>query len=1206
MQEKCIWRVGKTENEKAAHLASQLGISPTAAGILINRGFDSPAKARAYLYASFNDLRDPLEIPGMKQAAERVFEAVRKSEHISIYGDYDVDGITSTALLVQLLRRLGGKVDYYIPARLDEGYGLNKQALEEIRDRGAGMVLTVDCGISAVEETEYAAQLGLDVVITDHHQPPPILPKAQALVNPKLAGEEYPWFNLAGVGVAFKLGQAVSCMFGNEKMCEEYLDLVALGTIADIVPLCGENRILVKEGLPLLRQGKRPGLAALMEVCGTAGRDITAEQAGFILAPRLNACGRLGRADLGVELLLAEDEERCREAAAFLDKENRARQNLEMRILKQAEAMVQNQVDLSEEKVIVLASEGWHPGVIGIVASRLAEKYYRPVIMISLEKGLGKGSGRSIPGFNLYEALEYGKEMLLTFGGHEMAAGLSVRQEQVPSLKETLERFAGEVLQEKDMVPVINADCEVSCQDLTPGLVEEIAMMAPFGYHNASPLLVLRARQLVNCRKVGAGGAHLKLRLLGENGWLDGIAFQKGSLKELVDSWDRCDVAFYPDINTYNGRTELQLVIKHLKSSRDRDDPFQPASFLDRLYQEGQVWLEDDFYRDVVNREEFFTKLAGVTFENRQDVIKDIQDGDSVEIRREAGNACDRHAVAVFWQGVRIGYLNSRLARNLAPALDRGVLYEAFVVRVTGCERKSLGVNICIKKTGLETDPASLEEKRRQIARLQPGEIEERIRQAVLGKNGYREKQREAIEALKAGHNSLVVFATGRGKSAVFQSVSAYFALVRRQVTVIVYPLRSLLNDQLQHLWPKMAGLGVMVEAISGAASIEEKRQFFHRMIQGNIDIVLTTPEFLAYHREKFKSVSGILGLLVVDEAHHLACGKRRGYRLLPGTWRELGSPQALAVTATAGDETGQAIVDALSCERVIVEEHTRVNLRLVDRREEKDKLAYLINLVSGGERIVIYVNSRKQAYQLAGDLRLFYPPAREEIAFYHGGLNREYRKTLEDMFRQGALRVMVTTSAFGEGIDIPDIKHVVLYHLCFSRAEFNQLAGRAGRDGAEAYIHILFGEKDKALNELILENAAPSREVLRKVYLYLREMAQKANPLQVTNAEIKEAMQAAGLKNFREQTASACLAILEELGLVLREMEGNRRQIHFAPPPPGKLDLSDSVRYLEGLGEWEEFQEFSAFALQENSEEILAAVNKPIIPGKGLRLHSR
>lgn len=1198
MRKKRIWRLAKTELSLQEMLVGELGIPRPLAQVLINRGLTSPNQVRNFRNAGLAQLRDPLEIPGMKLGAERVLRALQRGEAILVYGDYDVDGITSTALLTSFLRSQGGQVSYYIPDRMEEGYGLNSQALLQAKEDGIQLVVTVDCGVSALQEARSAAQVGLDLVITDHHQAPPELPQAVAVIDPKTDTTAQPWSNLAGVGVAYKLAQAVSDMLGNQSHCEELLDLVALGTVADIVPLTGENRILVKEGVTLLGNTSRPGLQALIEIGGISTGTITTEQIGYGLAPRLNACGRLSQADLGVELLLTTERERAMELAMLLDKENQSRQALEATITLQAMEAIEQEIDLTRDKVIVLAAHDWHPGVIGIVASRLVDKYYRPTIMISLEEGIGKGSARSIPGFNLYAALQHVKEYLLTCGGHEMAAGLSVREEMLPSLRVALNSYAQEVMTEKDLIPFLKVDCEILPREIDTELLKGIEELAPFGFDNPAPVFALRNRVVSDWREVGSKGNHLKLKVQKENqGWFDGIAFQMGALKEVATTWERCDVAFIPEINTWNGRSSIQLKIKDLKPTNEPDDPSRPVPFLERVYQEGEIWLEDDIYRDIAERSEFFTKLVGVTFANRQQLLTQVVDGDALELRREKDNPYDPLAIAVYWQAEQIGYLNTRLARNLAPTLDNGEEYSVYVSQITGREKDTLGINLCVKHLQLNEAPVDLAQVKANLGQLPPDELADAIRQAILGEYTYHAKQSEAITALQAGENSLVILATGRGKSAIFQTVAAEFALTRQQVTIIIYPLRSLVNDQYRQLRDKLSPLGITVEAVNGSMNMGEKKDFFKKLLQGQGDVILTTPEFLEFHLDKFKSIAGRIGLFVVDESHHLAQGKRRGYRFLPQNWRQLGKPLVLAATATADTEAARAITESLECDRLIIEDHIRTNLKLVNRRDEKDKLGYLLELIARGERTVIYVNSRKQAYQLASDLRSLYPQGRDEIGFYHGGLNSPDRIVLEEMFRQGDLRVMVTTSAFGEGINIPDIRHVVLYHLCFSATEFNQLSGRAGRDNEEAFVHILFGAKDRQLNEFILEGVTPSREVLVKVYLYLREQAKIDNPVCLANAEIQEAMLRQEVKNFREQTASTSLAIFEELGLLLREVEGNKRYIHFITPPSGKMELSDSIRYLEGLSEWEEFQDFADYVLQESESLILAAFNKPIYP---------
>jgi single-stranded-DNA-specific exonuclease len=1204
MRQRRIWQVKKSEESTVAFLADALGISRVSATVLVNRGITTPAAAMRFFHGALADLSNPLELPDMERGAARICRALQSGEKILVYGDYDVDGITGTALLTDVLRSLGGQVEYYIPDRLEEGYGLNIQALTRAMEAGNTLIISVDCGISSVDEAAFAAQNGLDLVITDHHQPPAVLPDAAfALINPKLADDEQlPWYNLAGVGVAFKVAQAVAAMLSHGNLCDGYLDLVALGTIADIVPLLEENRILVKEGLQRLNQGQcRPGLQALLKSAGLKYGAITAGEIGFILAPRLNACGRLAKADIAVELLLGQDLKRNEEICGLLEEENRHRQEMGEEIFREAVAMLEKEEQ--EQKVIVLASNRWHPGVIGIVASRLAEKYYRPTFLLNIEEGIAKGSARSIPGFNLYQALDNVRNCLLRFGGHEMAAGLALEENDLPLLQAELQQYAESVLEEKSYCPVLKLDTEVTFTDVHEKLIEELTLLEPFGAGNPNPVFVLRNSSLTDVKAVGQNGKHLKLAILDpeQARRIDGIGFQLGELQEEAACWARCDLAFIPELNTFQGVTRLQLKIRDLKDTIEPDDIFTPLSFLEQLYLDGEIWLEDDYFRDILDKEEFFTKVAGVTFTDRQKIIRGIQAGDAVYLQRELDNPFDSNAIAVYYQDSSIGYLQKRLAKYLATAMDHGTKYEAYVTQVTGGEKEKdiLGVNLCIRKMNAAKGEENLAVVKEELLKYSSAELGEKIRRAILGDAEYHEKQKEAIRSLKSGQNTLIVFGTGRGKSAVFQAMAVYQALAEHKITFLLYPLRSLVNDQYHRLQRIMTPLGIKVAAINGSVGIHEKKEFFKDYLLGKVDVVLTTPEFLAFHLEKFGSMAERIGFFVVDEAHHLAEGKRRGYRLLSRCWRQLGQPLALAATATAEDETVRVIGDTLNITRMVLEKHVRENLQLVDKRREKDKLPYLLKLVDTKERIVIYVNSRKQAYQLASDLRYYYPAAKDEIGFYHGGLYSAQRNQLEKMFRDGQLRVMVTTSAFGEGIDIPDIQNVVLYHLCFSLTEFNQLAGRAGRNGKSARIHLLFNEEDKKLNELLLEAAAPTRKVLAKFYTYLREQGKKGEPLQFTNRQLQEAMQRLGEKNFREQTASICLGILEDLGLLLREVEGKTRYLHLVPPPPGKLDLADSIRFVEGQDEWEDFQSFAEFALHASAEHILAAVNQPICPAQ-------
>jgi single-stranded-DNA-specific exonuclease len=471
-----------------------------------------------------------------------------------------------------------------------------------------------------------------------------------------------------------------------------------------------------------------------------------------------------------------------------------------------------------------------------------------------------------------------------------------------------------------------------------------------------------------------------------------------------------------------------------------------------------------------------------------------------------------------------------------------------------------------------------------------------RVQKAVLGNLDYHPMQQEALTALEKGQNTLVVMGTGRGKSAIFQTMAAELAM-QGQMALLIYPLRSLVNDQYHRFETQLGPLGVTVNAVCGLMSTQERKHFFKLYGQRKAGIILTTPEFLRFHQDTFALAASRIGLFVVDEAHHLFQAKRTGYQALPDVWRKLGRPLVLAATATAGDETARQISQSLDISRWVLEDFRRDNLHLVDSRKERDKLAYLIKVIGEGKKTVIYMNSREQVMALTQTLKDYLPFMDREIGYYHGGLDSDTRKMTESMFQTGLLRVMISTSAFGEGIDIPDIHHVILYHMCFSKTEFNQLSGRAGRNHEKAWIHLLFNEDDSALNRIILDYGAPSRELLGKFYLMLKQLSKGGSSVENTDEALVKRMKQLGYPQIHEGSVAACLAVLEELGLLLQEREGNRRYIHMAPPPPAKLDLSDSVRYREGQEERDSFEAFLEYISNSSPEALLNGFNRPILP---------
>lgn len=566
------WDISRSEWSAKSLLVKELSISPITAQVLINRGLTSTAEAQMFLRGSVEDLHSPWELSGMKKSVKRILDALKNREKILIFGDYDVDGMTATAILVSFLQKEGVQIGYYIPQR-SEGYGLNIAALEKIREQGYDLIITVDCGISNGPEIAYGKELGLDFVITDHHEPGPNLPALETIINPKLEPNKNGLTELAGVGVAFKLIQALGEeleLENDQKM--SYLDLVALGTVADMVPLVGENRLLVKAGLPLLTKTSRLGLKALLEVAGVDDKEINATHVGFMLAPRLNAAGRMGSPLLALELLLTTSAQKARELALQLQELNKTRQLIEQQTTKEAMAMIQAQGEAVGEQVLVLASPLWHTGVLGIVASRLVDIFYRPVILLAMEGDQATGSGRSIPGFDLYQGLRHCDDLLAKAGGHSQAVGMTVEAAKLEDFRQQINSYAEPVLDEKLLKPFLKLEMEVFLEQLDFQLIDELAQLEPFGYGNPEPVFALRHVHLRNYRGVGKDGRHLKLNVIGDEGDIDGIGFNMGSYLETEMKLEEAvDLAFRLERNHWNDQTRLQLVIEDLKKYEPMD-----------------------------------------------------------------------------------------------------------------------------------------------------------------------------------------------------------------------------------------------------------------------------------------------------------------------------------------------------------------------------------------------------------------------------------------------------------------------------------------------------------------------------------------------------------------------------------------------------------------------------------------------------------
>jgi single-stranded-DNA-specific exonuclease len=585
-----IWRIHPHDPARIADLQRATGVPSVLAQLLVCRGICDPSAIREFLECRLGALRDPELLPGVPVAADRIMAAVEAQQPIVVYGDYDADGMTATALLLTCLRLLGAQASYYVPHRIDEGYGLNDEALRTLAGQGARMLITVDCGIASVVQADTARELGLELVITDHHQFADRLPNAAAIVHPRLPGTNYPFGELSGVGVAFKLAWALCQRASQAKRVSppmrsfllQAVGLAAIGTVADVVPLLDENRILVHHGLASLKKQPPLGLSHLMRVCKLHEKPaLDCEDIGFALAPRLNAAGRLGQAQLAIELLTTQNPERAMALAEYLHELNGSRESLERSIYLAANKQIQEQCDLDADAAIVLAGRGWHPGVIGIVAGRLAEKHHRPVVLIALDEvGVkpGIGSARSIPGIDLHAALSSCCEHLISYGGHTAAAGLKIEDARVEGFRAAfLECIASELNGGADgpgRLPELRIDGEVIFSALTPTIVTEIERLGPFGHGNARPMLCASNVTLAEPPKpIGNSGRHLGLRLRQHNVTLRGVAFGGGEwAAELAHADGPINVAFRPVINTFAGRRTVEAHLADWRPSTPNNE----------------------------------------------------------------------------------------------------------------------------------------------------------------------------------------------------------------------------------------------------------------------------------------------------------------------------------------------------------------------------------------------------------------------------------------------------------------------------------------------------------------------------------------------------------------------------------------------------------------------------------------------------------
>ena len=557
------WEIYQTNEEKVEKLQEKYKLNRLLSTLLTNRGITEEAEITKFLNPKRSDFYDPFGMPDMEKAVERILKAIENKEQIIIYGDYDVDGITSVTVLKSFLEERGIQVNVYIPNRLNEGYGLNKTAVEEIVKQGNKLMITVDCGITAVDEVEYAKTFGIETIVTDHHEPAEELPKAIAVVDAKRKDNKYECRNLAGVGVVFKLIQALSIKLGlDPKEYLKYLDIVCVGTISDIVPLTDENRVIVKLGLKLVEQTKNLGLKEILQSCGYS--KINSTTISFGVAPRINACGRMGHQEEALNLLLSKEENEVKELTQKINEYNKTRQEIEKNIYNEAVEQIEKE-GLDTQNTIVVSGKGWHHGVIGIVSSKITELYFKPSILLCEEDGECKGSGRSIPGFDLHEALMECNDTIDKVGGHAMAVGINIKKEKVEEFKEEFEKIAKEKEVDK-IIPILNLDAEIKLDDVNKEMVDSLKELEPFGEANKMPIFAFRNLKIDSIRSLSEG-KHLRLSVKDNKNIINAIGFNMGALADTYRIGDRVDIAGNLEINSFNGVDSIQINIKDIMKS---------------------------------------------------------------------------------------------------------------------------------------------------------------------------------------------------------------------------------------------------------------------------------------------------------------------------------------------------------------------------------------------------------------------------------------------------------------------------------------------------------------------------------------------------------------------------------------------------------------------------------------------------------------
>ncbi len=1149
------WIVAPPERG-AAELAAALGVRPLTAALLRRRGLSTVEEARRFLTPCLEDLASPRSLPGMDRAVERVAQAVQAGGRVAVHGDYDVDGISATAILVRGLRGLGAEPLWYLPHRFHDGYGLGTRAVEMFGARGATLVIAADCGITAHEAVARARALRMDAVILDHHAPTEERPAA-IIVEPSAP--------LCAAGMAFMFVLALWERLGiADAVPAGMASLAGLGTIADVVPLLDDNRRLAAAGLAEMRAAPLPGIKALAEIAGLTG-PIGTRHVAWHLAPRLNAPGRLGDPSPSLRLLLTDDPDEGRVLAQALDQANRERQEILDRTLTEAVAQAEQEAAAA---ALVVAGEGWHLGVVGLVAGRLAEQYRRPVVAIGFEGDAGRGSGRSIPGFNLVEALQGCRGYLRGFGGHAMAAGLVIAREAVAEFRRAFTALAAVGAAERDRASGLVVEAEVGLADLTAAWVDELERLAPFGAANPEPVLAVRGVRALNRRVIG-DGRHLRLDVSDGAASIEAIGFAMAGPAELLTFTEApVDLAVVPERDPFSpDRVRLRVVALEVPGADPEHVLADTGALVDRLFSRAADYLGEVRYDGVEDAPALHTKVVGVTFDGRQQALATLHPGSNLRLVREPANPHDPHAVQVATPDGRVlGYLRAPLAGRLSPSIDAGARYRVTVAGVTGGGERTLGLNIFLER---EDDSDASREHAPAGRRWDAGGTE-RLAAALSGGQPLPRVHAEVFAAAASGQPMVLNFPPGRGPATALAVIAALGAREGR-CTLVVAPLRRQVLHRADQLRSRLAPLGLRVRAVHGLQGSRERERVDAALRAGGVDVLVASAEALAAgwpeaHADR-------VGTLVCDGV---------GGADLPPLLRAFAGAQVCLVNvpapAAAGESLGPGAV-------VIRDAGVRIGLRMVDRRSAVDRDAVVEEVLRGGEKIVVHAGGREACVQLAVRLR-DRCGQHARLGYLHEGLPARVRQIVVQAFREGRLGSLVTTPALDEEVLPPDVRHVVIASLPPDCERFAEALGPAGFDQRPVTVTVLCSPDEIPIRRSLLDARAPDRPLLASIYRVLRQWRGGESfwwPDDATWTHLGGA-----LPDLTPTTVDAAVAIFEEAGLAARETIGERSEIQLLAA--SRRDLTASLRYREGRRDRAAFEECARWMFRATGIQLLQA----------------